>query len=143
MATQDPQTLVRRFFEELCNARQLAVADELFAVDHRYHDPSSPGIAPGPAGMRQLLATYHDAFPDAHWTVEEMLTAGDTVVTRWIAQGTNDAELLGMPPTGKAVSVPGIWIHRVQDGQIVQSWNVWDTLGMLQQMEIVPRLGAA
>jgi steroid delta-isomerase-like uncharacterized protein len=143
MATDANLAVVQRFFEEVCNARQLAVADELFAADHRYTDPSSPGVGTGPEGMKQLIGAYQQAFSDAHWSVHEMLVAGDTVVTRWTGHGTNDAPLLGIPATGRQVTAPGIWIHRLTGGKIVESWNVWDTLGMLQDMGVVPRLGEA
>ena len=137
----DNRTIVSRFFEEVCNGRKLAVADEIFAANHSHHDPSSPGIGAGPAGMKQLISTYQNAFADAHWTVDETLTAGDTVITRWTGSGTQTAELQGIPATGKKVAVPGIWIHRIAGGKIVESWNVWDTLGMLQQIGAVPALG--
>ena len=140
MAT-DNKAIVSRFFEEVCNGRKLAVADEIFATNHTYHDPSSPGIGSGPAGMKQLISTYQNAFADAHWFVDETLTAGDTVITRWTARATQTADLQGIPATGKKVEVPGIWIHRIAGGKIVESWNVWDTLGMLQQMGVVPALG--
>ena len=139
MSTEHNKALAQRFFAEVCNGRKLEVAEELFSADHTYHDPGSPGIGTGPAGMRQLIGAYQTGFSDATWTVHEVLDAApDTVVTRWTGSGTNDAPLLGMPATGKAVSVPGIWIHRLASGKIVESWNVWDTLGMLQQMGVVP-----
>ena len=141
MSAAENKSLVQRFFNEVCNARKLATADELFAATHTYTDPSSPGIPPGPEGQQQLLGIYQTSFPDAHWQVEEMFAEGDKVVTRWTARGTHQAELPGNPPlpaTGKAVTVPGVWIHRISGGQIVESWNVWDTLGMLQQLGVIP-----
>jgi steroid delta-isomerase-like uncharacterized protein len=135
------ETIVRRFFDEVCNDRQLDVADELFVPDHVYHDPQIPGTQPGPEGMKQTIGTYQLAFPDAHWEVVEMLSAGDRVVTRWIGSGTHGGELMGIAPTGREVSVPGHWIHHVEDGRIVESWNVWDTLGILQQLGVVPSPG--
>jgi hypothetical protein len=77
------QTLVRRFFNETCNQGKLEVADEIFSPDHRYHDPSNPFIVPGPEGVKQLISTYQRAFTGAHWEIEEMIEAGDRVVTRW------------------------------------------------------------
>jgi predicted ester cyclase len=80
------------------------------------------------------------AFPAAHWHVEEMVAEGDKVTTRWTARGTHQAELPGNPPllaTGKSVIVPGIWLHWITSGQIVESWNLWDTLGMLQQLGVI------
>lgn len=144
MSTEDNKAIVQRFFDEVCNARKLDVADELFSADHSYHDPSIPGVPPGPLGMKQTMAVYQTGFPDVFWRVDEMLVADDKVVTRWTGIGTHTAELPGtppIPPTGKKAAVSGVWIHQVAGGKIVASWNVWDTLGMLQQLGVVPALG--
>ena len=138
--------VVRRFFDETCNSRRLAVADELFAADHSYHDPSIPGVADGPAGIKQSggpVVPYQSAFSDAHWHVEDMLAEGDTVVTRWFGTGTQDGDLPGIPPAGKQVEVPGIWYQHLANGKIVESWQVWDTLVMLQQLGVIPAPAAA
>ena len=142
MSTEQNKAVVRRFFDEICNARKLQVADELFSAGHTYTDSSIPGIPKGPEGQRQLVSTYQAAFPDVHWHVEEMIAEGDKVVTRWTGSGTHKAVLQGnppIPPTGKRATVPGVWIHRIAGGKIVESWNVWDTLGMLQQLGVVPK----
>ncbi len=143
MATDQNKTLVRRFFDEMCNGRKLGIAEELFAANHVYHDPQTPTGA-GPEGMKQVIATYQTAFPDAHWDVQEMIAAeNDLVVTRWIGSGTDKVGLMGIPATGKSLRVEGIWMHRIAQNKIVESWVVWDTLGMLQQMGVVPMMGAA
>jgi steroid delta-isomerase-like uncharacterized protein len=129
--------LARRFFDDMCNGRQLAVAEDLFAPQHVYHDPSSRWVAKGPAGMKDLIGTYHRAVNDAHWEVHEMIAAGDTIVTRWTGAGTHSGDLRGLPPTGRKVSVDGIWIHRIAEGRIAESWNCWDMLGLLQQVGAV------
>jgi len=142
MANEQNKALAQRFFAEVCNGRKLDVTEELFAANHTYHDPASPGIGPGPAGQKQLIGNYQIGFGDAKWTVHEVLDAGaDRVVTRWTGSGTHTGELMGIAPTGKSVSVDGIWIHRIADGKIVETWNVWDTLGMLQQLGVAPKLG--
>jgi steroid delta-isomerase-like uncharacterized protein len=135
--------IVARFFEEVCNGRKLAVADELFAANHRYHDPSSPWVGSGPEGMKQLIGAYQNAFGDATWSVDETLVAGDRVITRWTGRGTHSGDLQGLAATRKTVDVPGVWIHRIEYGKIVESWNVWDTLGMLHQLGVVAALGQA
>jgi steroid delta-isomerase-like uncharacterized protein len=142
MSLEQNKALSRRFFDEVCNGRQQAVADELFTADHQYHDPASPGTPAGPAGMKQLTSTYYTAFRDARWTVNEVIAVDDTVVTRWTGTGTQTAELMGIPPTNRRVSVDGIWVHRVRNGRIAESWNVWDALGMLQQLGVVPQVVA-
>ena len=137
MSAEENKALVQRFFAEVCNGRQLDVADELFAAGHAYHDPFIPGVAPGAEGMKQIIAAYHAAFRDAHWDVEEQIATEDTVVTRWIGSGIHEGDLGGIAATGKPVRVVGIWLHRIAGGKIAESWNVWDNLGMLQQMGVV------
>jgi predicted ester cyclase len=141
--SSENRSLVTRYFEEICNGRKLNVADEIFAAAHRYHDPSSPGIGTGPDGMKQLVSVYQNAFPDAHWTIDEMLESGDRVITRWTGSGTHHGDLAGLAPTGRPVNVTGIWIQRIAGGKIVESWNQWDTLGMLTQLGAVPAFGKA
>lgn len=134
--------LARRFFDEVCNQRKLAAAEELFTAGHVYHDPSSPWVKQGPGGMKDLIGAYQHSFGDARWDVHAMTEAGDSVVTRWTGRGTHTAELMGIAPTNRQVAVDGIWIHRVAGDRIAESWNCWDTLGLLQQLGIVPTLEA-
>jgi steroid delta-isomerase-like uncharacterized protein len=138
--------IVHRFFNEVCNARQLDAARALFASSHRYYDPSILGVADGPAGIVQPggpVVPYQMAFSDAHWHVEDIIAEGDVVVTRWYGTGVQDGDLLGIPAAGRRVHVPGIWWQRLDGGQIVESWQVWDTLVMLQQLEVIPAPVAA
>ncbi len=98
-------------------------------------------MADGPAGITQPggpVVPYQSAFSDAHWHVQDMLVEGDTVVTRWVGTGTQDGDLPGIPAAGRKVEVPGIWYQRLADGKIVESWQVWDTLRMLQQLGVIP-----
>jgi len=137
------KALVEHFFDQVCNKRQLGLADQLFAAHHVHHDPSSPWVGTGPQGMKDLIGLYQRSFPDAHWAVHQIIEAGDTVVTRWTGIGTHSADLMGIAPTNKHVSVDGIWIHRISAGKIVESWVVWDTLGMLQQLGVAAPMGRA
>jgi predicted ester cyclase len=143
MATNQNQTLVRRFFDEVCNQQKLNVADELFSSNHEYNDPQAP-TGPGPDGVKKVISTYQTAFQKAHWQVLETIVAENTIITRWKGIGTNHhKELNGIPPTGKNAEVFGTWIHRIENNKIVESWNVWDTLGLLQQLGVVPAAGHA
>ena len=135
--------IVTRFFEDICNGRKLDAADELFAANHIYNDPSNPWVGPGPEGMKQFMAAYQNAFGDAHWSMDEVIVAGDTVVTRWTGRGTHSGDLQGIAPTRNSVEVKGIWIHRIANGKIVESWNVWDTMGMMHQLGVLKTTGRA
>jgi steroid delta-isomerase-like uncharacterized protein len=83
------------------------------------------------------VKTYQDGV-DGHWQIEELFSSGDEVVVRWVGSGTHVAEVNGIPPTGKSIRVDAITIHTVKDGKITRSREVWDTLGFLQQLGVVP-----
>ena len=84
------------------------------------------------------MVPYQAAFSDALWHVEDMLAEGHTVVTRWVGTGTQDGDLPGIPAAGGKVAVPGVWYQRLENGKVVESWQVWDTLRMLQQLGVIP-----
>ena len=80
------------------------------------------------------------AFPDLHLTVEDMIAEGDKVVTRFTSRGTQTGAFMGIPPTGKQVTVSSIVIARIADGKIVEEWGLDDQMGMLQQLGVIPVL---
>ena len=130
------EAVVRRFYEEVCNDRKLDVARDIFAPDHVFDDPqvSTPN---GPDGVIATVKTYQDGV-DGHWAIQELFSSGDEVVVRWIGSGTHVAEINGIPPTGRSIKVDAITIHTVKDGLITWTREVWDTLGFLQQLGVVP-----
>jgi steroid delta-isomerase-like uncharacterized protein len=130
------EAVVRRFYEQMNNERKNDLASELFTTDHVLHDPQVPA-APGPQGMAEVVSVYQEGVK-GHWNIEEIFSSGDRVVVRWTGSGTHVGEVNGIPPTGKSVSVDAISIHRMQNGKIAESWEVWDTLGFLQQLGAVP-----
>lgn len=132
------KAVVTRFYEAW-NARDLDAFEELFAPDAIDHDTQNPfGEIPGPAGARRTAEMYHAAYSDGRFEVHEMIGDGDLIVTRWTGKGTNDGELMGMPPTGKSVAISGITIARIASSKIAETWVCWDTLGMMQQLGAVP-----
>ena len=135
MSTEN-EALVRRFFEEFCNGRRAEVADEIIAADYVSHGPQAPP-ADGPEGVKARVGLYQESV-DGHWRVDELFSAGDRVVARWTGTGTHVGELMGIPPTGKAIEVDAISVFRIADGRIAEEWTVWDALGLLQQVEAVP-----
>lgn len=136
-AQQANITLVRRFYDDLCNERRLDLADTLFASDCTFHDPQIPGIK-GPAAIAETVKVYQKGV-QGHWKIEDIFASGDDRVTvRWTGTGVHTAEVNGIPPTGKPVRVDAISVFRIADGKIAESWEVWDTLGFLQQLGVVP-----
>jgi steroid delta-isomerase-like uncharacterized protein len=131
------KAIARRVFQVGWNQGELAVVDELIAPDYTNHDPANPGVR-GSQGFKQLITAYRAAFPDIHFVVEDQIAEGDRVTTRWTATGTHQGDLRGIPATGKQATVTGITVDRVADGQVQESWANWDTLGMMQQLGVVP-----
>jgi predicted ester cyclase len=81
---------------------------------------------------------YRDAFPDVLMSVEDQVAEGDKVVTRWIASGTHQGDMMGIAPTGNRVTVAGTSVERIVDGKIEETWDNYDALGMMQQIGAIP-----
>ena len=138
----DNKAIARHFLEGF-NSENLAAANEFVAANFTNHDPSTPPLPTGPEGYQQLVSTYRTIYPDLRMTVDDLIAEGDKVVGRWTAHGTNTGPLMGMPPTGKTATVTGISIFTVTGGQVTEQRVNWDTLGMLQQLGVVPAPGQA
>ena len=136
MSEQQNKALVRRLFEESDNRRGELPTD-LFAPDYVYHFPASPEPLPH-QGHVQMACMFYAAFPDLHHSIEDQITEGDKVVTRITIRGTHQQELMGIPPTGRQISVTAISIDRIAGGKIVEEWVNSDVLSMLQQLGAVP-----
>ena len=130
------EAVVRRFYEQMCNERKNELAPELFAADHKFHDPQVP-TPDGPDGVTQAVSAYQEGV-EGHWDIDDIFSTADKVVVRWTGSGTHTGTINGIPPTGKSLSVDAISIHRMDSGKIAETWEVWDTLGFLQQLGVVP-----
>jgi steroid delta-isomerase-like uncharacterized protein len=134
--------IVRRLIEAAWNRGDEAAVDAL--VDARYVGTfaSHPEPLHGPAAFRRFVGGFRSAFPDLHFTPEDVITTGDRVVVRWTVTGTHRGDLMGIPGTGKRVASVGIWIHRLAGGKIVEQWGVSDMFGLLIQLGLLPPPGA-
>jgi steroid delta-isomerase-like uncharacterized protein len=133
--------IVRRLVVEPWEG-DFGVIDELVAPKYVGHDPAQPDTQ-GPQGIKEFITGYLTGFPDGKITIDEQLAEGDLVATRWTGRGTHQGELMGIPPTGKQVTVSGITISQIKNGKVVEEWSNWDTLGMLQQLGVVPEMAGA
>jgi predicted ester cyclase len=129
-----PASQVRRLVEEACNAGHLAVIDAILGVAGE-----SETLSNAPR-LRQLLASFRAAVPDACWTIEEQIAEGETVVTRLTVRGTFSGALLGLAPPGRPATVSGVAISRFAAGRLVELWLQADLLALLQQLEVFPPL---
>ena len=142
--SEQNKALSKRNFEEVFSQGKLQLIDELVAANFTAYDPSFPGgKVTGREGLRQYVEMYLAAFPDAHFTIHDQFADGDKVATRWTASGTHKGDLMGIAPTGKRSTSTGITIDRYENGKAVESFSNWDTLGMFQQLGVVPMLAPA
>jgi steroid delta-isomerase-like uncharacterized protein len=142
MAEADPTELVHRWFDELFNDADLAVADDILAPDVRYHGPDSltPSDVTSPADVKEYVEVYRQAFPDLRYTVEDVFGSDGRVCARWTATGTHRSDLFGIEPTGEVFVADGINVFTVEDGRITEVRSQWDTLGMARELEFLPSL---
>jgi steroid delta-isomerase-like uncharacterized protein len=109
---------------------------KVYADDIVMHEPDED--VRGIEGIKRFVSMIRSALPDLRVTLEDDIAEGNKVVSRWRAQGTHQGELMGIAPTGNQVAITGITIHRIEEGKIVEEWENWDALGMMQQIGAVP-----
>ena len=131
MSTNDNKSVIRTFIEDIINQGRLERADDIVIEDFVELDPL-PGQAQGREGLKEVIRQMRSAFPDIRWTVDEMLAEGDKVFTRFTWSGTHDGVFLGIPGTGRRITVKGMVIDRLVAGKMADSRILMDTLGMMQ-----------
>jgi len=135
MSTETNKAIIRRYFDQVLNEQQHDLAEEFLVENIELH---GTGLLPGLEVVKQFLTMFAAAFPDGHYTVEDVIAEGDRVVARTSFKGTHKADLQGIPATGKAVSMPSITVFRLDNGKISEGWVINDELGMMQQLDLMP-----
>ena len=123
MTVEQNKLVVRRLWDEVWNQARLEVADDIFDEPYAAHE-------------KAFVPFFRAAFPNARFHVDDMIGEDDKVVTRFTVTGTHLGEFRGVPPSGRDISVHGIWIHRLENGRIVEGrdWGQADWLGLLRQI---------
>ena len=134
----DNAAIVQRFVDEVINQGRYEVCDEIVAEDFLELDPL-PGQRQGREGLKEVIAMMRAAFPDIHWVTEESIASGEKVVTRFIWTGTQRGDFVGIPATGRPVTVKGVVIDRLVNGRMTDSRILMDTFGMMVQLGVIPQ----
>ena len=138
MSPEEQKNHARRWILDVWGAGNLSLIDELVSSDYVFHAPGMPE-AQGRDGIRQLISMYRTAFPDMTNTLDEQVAEGDVVVSRGTTRGTHQAALGDIPATGQSITVPWIAISRFDSGRISSDYEVYDSLGLMQQLGLVPQ----
>ena len=133
--SEQNKTLVRRWFEQVWNRGRAESIDELLSERSVVHGLGTD--LRGPAGFKPFHAAYRDAFPDLALQIEHMLADDDLVAVHWSATATHGGGGLGFAATGKRVSFSGMTLIRVEGNKLIEGWNSFDQLGLLQQLGVV------
>jgi steroid delta-isomerase-like uncharacterized protein len=132
--------LMRRFYDEVINGRNLDLIDELLSDDFVEHE-EFPGIPPTRDGVKQIFETFYAAFPDIHFRVDDLLAEGDLVAARVTITGTHEGEFMGVPATGRSVEITAMDLVSFEDGKGTAHWGVGDMVSLLQQLGAMPAPG--
>jgi steroid delta-isomerase-like uncharacterized protein len=132
MSITENKTLALRILDEVFSQGDVGALNELFSTDIVVHDPDKElrGLEQVKQGMLRLRM----AFPDLHYTAEDMIAEEDKVVIRFTGRGTHQGEFRGVPATGKSMTYTGIIILRFVEQKVVDYWAVSDALGIFQQL---------
>ena len=130
--TESERDLGRRWFEEVWNQRRREAIAELLAPEAVIHDG---GIdTGGPQGFYPFFDRLCAALSNLHVNVEETIAEGDKVCVRWSCTAKHTGDGLGVDPTGANIHITGISILRVVGGKLIEGWQNWDMLGMMEQI---------
>ena len=119
---------------EAINTGNLALLEKYVAPDYVEHTDGYQGVEP----FAQQIAAFRAGFPDLHVSIEDVLTAGDRFASRTTVTGTHTGDLMGMPATGKRISVEAVDIGRIENGQAKERWGGLNMYSMLSQLGVIP-----
>ncbi|HEY1709896.1 MAG TPA: ester cyclase [Rhizomicrobium sp.] len=126
----------RRWYDEVWNKRRRSVAHEIADPKMVFYDIDADGNSlTGLDGFFAFSDQLLAAFPDLHFTVHDSIGIADSAAVRWTAQATHKGAWEGHAPTNKPVTLKGMGFARWKNGKVVESWNEWDRLGLMKQIQ--------
>ena len=136
LSTDEMKARVRSHFEDFVNNRKAEVIRTNMTPD--FYDHDGPGGEPtDTSGDEEMMRQMYTMMPDLHLTIEDLIAEDDKVVTRWSASGTHNGDFVGVPASGRLITVTGIHIHRVRHGRLVEHWEELNMLGVLRQLGVL------
>lgn len=133
MSAAQNKALVRRYYEEMWNRWDFALADEIIGEGLVFRGSLGVSVE-GREGFTEYMRTVRWAFPDFHNHVEELIAENDRVAARLTYAGTHQGELFGIGATGRRVSYVGVALFRISEGRIVEGWVLGDVHGLVRQL---------
>jgi steroid delta-isomerase-like uncharacterized protein len=141
MSEAENKTMIRRLVEEGLNKRNATLLEEVYAAEYIGHDPERPAPRSLEDLKQGMVGLLGKVFPDAQYSINDLVAENDLVVWHWTFRATHQGELMGIPPTGKSITFSGVNIFRMANGKVVEDWVYRDTVGMLRQLGAMPTPG--
>ncbi|MDQ5824306.1 MAG: ester cyclase [Chloroflexota bacterium] len=143
LSVEEKKQSIRDLYEKGFNARSLDYLDQVFDASYVDHSQDAQGPMDRES-FKQFIGMYFQAFPDLRFEIEgDIVAEGDYVAWRDVVTGTQQGDFMGIPATGKRIRITGVHIGQFdENGNAKAHWGVVDTLGMLQQLGVVPEMGA-
>lgn len=141
VGTEENKALVRRAFEEMITKKNQAAVEQFIAAEYVGHFSGAPGPIRGVEAFKQFIAMYNTAIPDSTVSFENVIAEGDRVAARLTYHGTHNGPLMGIPPTGKPVTVSSTNILRIVNGKAVEQWANTDDVGLMTQIGVMKAPG--
>jgi predicted ester cyclase len=139
MHSEEKKAVVRRLAQAV-NSGDLDDLDNVLAPNYIRHDPNPLMKDVGREEYKQAFKKLRNAFPDAKWTLDDILSDGDKVIGRWSFLGTQNGPFFNIPPSGKEVTYPILAIYRIEDEMIAEDWHIFHSLGLWQTL--IPEIGS-
>ncbi len=133
MSHEQLRAATRRFFDEVWNKGNVDETEVFLAPEFVSHNTLDVRIA-GPREYARAVTDYRAAFPDHHTTLEDVLVDGDRVAVRGTDRGTHRGEFMGVPASGREVTMTWIEIFRMEDGKAAEGWLESDTAKLRNQL---------
>lgn len=141
MATEElePERVVQEFHRRILSEQDLDAAEDLLTPDYVEHNPILPdGVIRGRDEMVAFWSEMFDGVSDMEITEQEIVSEGNTVVTRHTGRGRHDGEFMGIEPTGESFEMEGIDLYHVEDGKLTEAWVAMDSMQLLEQLGVAP-----
>jgi steroid delta-isomerase-like uncharacterized protein len=134
-------SLIGRFYEEVFNNGHVEFADLVHGPDYRYHDMAGPDDVINHRDYMERNAGFARAFPDRRVDVQDLIAVDDRVVARAVMRATHTGALATIAPTGRHVRLASTIIYRFANGRVAEEWEIFDKLGLYQQLGVTPPMG--
>lgn len=133
MSLSANKELARHYIEELQNAKNLSVIDEMMTEDCKIHLGSK---SLNREQYKKTVETIHSYFPDIHVIVKEQVAENDTVATQWRTYFTHSHKMMGQNPTYEHINLGGASIYKIVGNAIFEVWIYWDRQDIMEQIGV-------